>query len=540
MTNAIPVIIPMETVNDETVTLVQWMIADGAEVQEGQSLAEVETSKAVIELIAPCDGVIRLKAESGLELKIGTVVAYVDISTFRQQSEVAIDGTATQKKAIHSTPDANSSASSHTHTRFSKKALELVNRHGLSVERFGSLTMVREADVTALLNGINRAKTKRNDLHFSLLKTSLNGVTQPAIRRGPMEGMLDPAFLEYVRNEREIFGKLNSNEKCDEYKIHGAIIGENVVLGQGAVLVAPKIVLEDGVQIGDGGSVNCSEQFIVGRLSSFRDGLSVEGTTVIFGENVFGCRRVEISGGTGNPWSVLYVGDTTFIGDDVILDISRPVVIGKEVFLTQRSIIITHNIGHSILDGYENRFEPVVLEDYCQVGMNSTIYAGCRIGSHAIIASNSYVITSIPAGKLALGVPASVIRDAFKLLSRKQQIQIARQMVYDFRELLLLKGYDVSQAEYDGFTLKYENRICRLYFMETCLTDAIDFTSNNEIVIWSLDAFDGPISTGAVFNLLAKTMLGEGGVFTETAREFLRKRGIRFQPGPWRYRHGLI
>ena len=28
-----------------------------------------------------------------------------------------------------------------------------------------------------------------------------------------------------------------------------------------------------------------------------------------------------------------------------------------------RSLIVTHNIGHSVLEGFENRFAPVVLED---------------------------------------------------------------------------------------------------------------------------------------------------------------------------------
>jgi acetyltransferase-like isoleucine patch superfamily enzyme len=536
--------IPMETVNDETVTLVQWLIADGAVVREGQSIAEVETSKAVIELIAPCGGRISIAIESGRDLAIGTVVAYVESSqcnsAVRQQTGVTFDAKAVPCKPVQVEPSAMLSISPQTSGRYSKKALKLIASRGLSPAAFGSQSMVREADVIASLNGLRQTKTKRSDLHFSLLKMSLDGVTLPAIRRAPREGVLDPAFLEYVRNHREKFGKLNSIEKCDEYKMHGAIIGADVVLGKGTVLVAPKIVLEDGVQIGDESIVNCSEQFTAGRLSSFRDGLSIEGAAVIFGENVFGCRRMEISGGMGNPWSVLYVGDTTFIGDDVILDISRPVVIGKEVFLTQRSILITHNIGHSILDGYENRFESVVLEDYCQVGMNTTIYAGSRIGSHAIIASNSYVITSIPAGKFAVGVPASVIRDASKILSRKQQIQIARQMVRDFRELLLLKGYDVSITENDGFTLKHENGIYRLYFMETCRVDATDIVPTCENVIWTLESLGGPMSTGIVFDLLAKSIMGEGGVFTETAREFLRKRGIRFQPGPWRYRQGLI
>ena len=70
-----------------------------------------------------------------------------------------------------------------------------------------------------------------------------------------------------------------------------------------------------------------------------------------------------------------------------------------------RSLIVTHNIGHSVLEGFENRFAPVVLEDRSQVGLGAVLYAGCRIGAEAIVASNSYVVGEIPAGAFAIGVP---------------------------------------------------------------------------------------------------------------------------------------
>ncbi len=63
-----------------------------------------------------------------------------------------------------------------------------------------------------------------------------------------------------------------------------------------------------------------------------------------------------------------------------------------------RSMIVTHNIGHSVLEGFENRFAPVVLEDRSQVGLGAVLYAGARIGAEAIVASNSYVVGEIPAG----------------------------------------------------------------------------------------------------------------------------------------------
>ena len=44
----------------------------------------------------------------------------------------------------------------------------------------------------------------------------------------------------------------------------------------------------------------------------------------------------------------------------------------------------------------------------------------------------------------------------------------------------------------------------------------------------------------AVLDLLVRRVHGSGGVVLETVREHCRKRGIRFEPGPWRYSGGLL
>ena len=141
---------------------------------------------------------------------------------------------------------------------------------------------------------------------------------------------------------------------------------------------------------------------------------------------------------------MLTVGDLAFVGDEAFVNVCRPVLIGREVFLTMRSLIVTHNVGHSLLEGFENRFAPVVLEDRAQVGLGAVIYAGCRIGAEAIVASNSYVTGDIPAGAFAIGVPAKVTGSSSHKVSRTRQIELARRMIDDLRELLALRGHEVS------------------------------------------------------------------------------------------------
>jgi acetyltransferase-like isoleucine patch superfamily enzyme len=542
MTEPVPIRIPVETVNDDSVILLHWYVADGASVNKDQLIAEVETSKAVMEVYAPGDGVIQLVAEAGNMLPVGTVIAHLTSTA---------NSAGLQKPSFHlespegEAPKVRTSASVELLTvlpdvRISRKAMELIQQHGLSRESFQSKSMIREVDVLEILEANLHTDKKEDNLYPAIAGIPLDGVSLPEAFHRTEEGKLDPEFLASVRKNRAAFSELSSELKCEEYRRHGAAIGSDVILGHRAVILSPQLVLGDRVQITANSAVECSERFIVGRLSSFREGLSIEGSTVLVGENVFGCKRIEISGGAKNPYAFLSIGDTTFLGDDLILDISRPILIGKEAFVTQRAIVITHNIGQSILEGFENRFEPVVLEDRCQIGMSTTVYAGSRIGSGAIVGSNSYVVSSIPPGKLALGVPARVVRNAARDLSREQQLDLVLKMVHEFRELLSLRGFAPSDVADGRFGIRHEDRQYQFAFKQTCTADDFTTAYGDEVVFWTFETASSVPQGCTVFNLLAKRVQGNGGVFAESAREFLRKRGIRCEPGPWRYSGGLI
>ena len=59
-------------------------------------------------------------------------------------------------------------------------------------------------------------------------------------------------------------------------------------------------------------------------------------------------------------------------------------------------------------------------------------------------------------------------------------------------------------------------------------------------VVLTLDV-RGDLPDGvAVLDLLGRRVHGSGGVVLESVREFCRKRGIRFEPGPWSYSGGLL
>ncbi|MBR5902244.1 acyltransferase [bacterium] len=54
---------------------------------------------------------------------------------------------------------------------------------------------------------------------------------------------------------------------------------------------------------------------------------------------------------------------------------------------------------------------PVVIEDNVWLGANVTVLKGVRIGRDSVVAAGSVVTRDLPAGVLAAGVPAKVIKD---------------------------------------------------------------------------------------------------------------------------------
>ena len=79
-----------------------------------------------------------------------------------------------------------------------------------------------------------------------------------------------------------------------------------------------------------------------------------------------------------------------------------------------------------------------------------------------------------------------------------------------------------------------------MVFVESIGKDAAVPAGDGETVVLTLDASGDTPPGCAVLDLLARRVTGEGGVLLDSVREFCRKRGIRFEPGPWRYRGGLV
>jgi pyruvate/2-oxoglutarate dehydrogenase complex dihydrolipoamide acyltransferase (E2) component len=58
-------------------TIAEWLVADGAEVQQGQPLFSLESEKSVQEIEAPVSGVLKVLKPQGETYKVGTVIGEI-------------------------------------------------------------------------------------------------------------------------------------------------------------------------------------------------------------------------------------------------------------------------------------------------------------------------------------------------------------------------------------------------------------------------------------------------------------------------------
>lgn len=106
----------------ETGRVVEWHIAEGSKIEEGQLLVSIETDKAVADIESPVSGVLlRIVGRVDGVYDVGTTLAWIG-----EEGEEVPEGSAAQPQA----PAANQA----TESRATPVALRLAQRHGVDAE----------------------------------------------------------------------------------------------------------------------------------------------------------------------------------------------------------------------------------------------------------------------------------------------------------------------------------------------------------------------------------------------------------------------
>lgn len=126
---------------------------------------------------------------------------------------------------------------------------------------------------------------------------------------------------------------------------------------------------------------------------------------------------------------------------------SEPWIIslGNNVHITDGVKFITHDGGTLIYRQYVPDLEitkPIVIGNDVFIGMNSLILPGVTIGSNVVIGAGSVVTRDIPSNSVAAGVPAKVIKSADEYFDKlKTESLHLGNLLYEEKDLRLKEYY---------------------------------------------------------------------------------------------------
>lgn len=167
----------------------------------------------------------------------------------------------------------------------------------------------------------------------------------------------------------------------------------------------------NGVQVGKDVLIGCAPQISrsPGARIALHDSVKLSGS---LSNRICGCAVMGLSAERG---AEIVVGSNTGISCS-ILYAKRSIRIGKNVNIGAGCMIVDSDFHP--LDVIERRLHrvekiecgPVVIEEDAWLGANVMVLKGVTIGRGSVIAAGAVVSNSIPAGVIAAGVPARVIK----------------------------------------------------------------------------------------------------------------------------------
>jgi acetyltransferase-like isoleucine patch superfamily enzyme len=327
------VLAPREGVNDDVVRVVEWLVADRARVGEGDLIAILETTKATFDLMAPRAGHVHRLVAAGAEIGVGMPLAIVSRGPGRPDHRLG----------PHGSPHRQSSGD----RVITRKARELMERHGLGIEEFDGLPVVRSEDVEELL--------RRRDAGRS-----------PGGARMFCGERLDPDTDWDALVERE--------------EIHPQVEGLLALLRR-----RMKAKYNRHVPLGS----LLYDRWKLAKDYGFGEGTSVYDECLILGD--------------------VTVGRHCWIGPQTILDGGHsPLRIGDYVDIGAGTHIYTHNTIDRALTGHRAPLftRPTTIGNCCFIAPKAIIAPGTVIGDHCFVAAGSYVEGVFPAYSYIAGSPA--------------------------------------------------------------------------------------------------------------------------------------
>jgi sugar O-acyltransferase (sialic acid O-acetyltransferase NeuD family) len=361
MTPYYEVVIPRLGVNDEEVTIVEWLVRPGDPVTKGQRLAVVETSKASSDLESEENGFIYSLVEAGECVSIRAVVAIIAPNA---------DAEAVQRYLAAKPKPEESATADSSGRRFTVRAKRLVEERKIDVSTLPTDRIIRERDVFALLERQPVAVLSPAELHTVAIYGASQGGLAVAECLRSMGGYDVAAFLD-----------------DDPGKIGALYHGIPVWAGR------------DLERLGEKGVGAVATHLASGNLRlELSDRVRAAGLV---------CMNVIHARAHVAPTARLGVGNLIKAGAvvDAYVEIGDCCIIDNGVILPHHNRI---GDGCHLAPGacFGGDCE---IGDGTVIGIGATISARTRIGSNVIVGAGAVVVRDIPDNAVVEGAPARTI-----------------------------------------------------------------------------------------------------------------------------------
>ncbi len=210
---------PQLGITMEEATIVRWVRDDGATVQQGEAIVEIETDKTTTEVESTAAGTLRIMAQEGDVVQVGALIAYIETQealavTHEHPSPVAASDalqenllTGDAQGAMPVPSQSSPPPGEEKLVRAAPAARALARQLGVNlaeVEGSGPSGRIMPADVEAFVAGAQHSRepspqtaTGREDDRQQLLMLQMMGPERETI---PLRGMRRTIFLNMTRS----------------------------------------------------------------------------------------------------------------------------------------------------------------------------------------------------------------------------------------------------------------------------------------------------------------------------------------------------
>ena len=109
------------------------------------------------------------------------------------------------------------------------------------------------------------------------------------------------------------------------------------------------------------------------------------------------------------PWKIS-IGDSCWIGDDVVLYSLGEIEIGNNVVISQKSYLCAASHDYLKLD-FSIFAKKIVINDQVWLATDVFVAPGISIGEGTVVGARSSVYKNLPPNKICMGSPVKIIRN---------------------------------------------------------------------------------------------------------------------------------